>query len=396
MVLVSNMPRKKKTPVAQKTKATKKTPTKKVNVKDGSYLDSQTDVSTNFGSDALNVPLTASSDPNATLVACLQRLEESNKDIVRCMGHLEHQHSVNSTPLSSPTHRLQTSSGTQAEGGSHPSTVHALSSQGASPRHGSTASHLTGQSKGVEARNFCLGSDIHHKGYRDRHPTQPEIHDAVIPSLEAIRKSEYISQSVARILNHYEESAKQQTLQGKGHSGKKSGRFNTTETCTAPPELRWPNEGFVGGANRKRLSYDDMSIPQWVAGQLNNISQIQDNSLLRLVLDQVIAAMRDASSLPWVAVRGAWASSMHDMEEGRLTWRDTTQWAINRLSNAQVAMLNSQAVSQSKGRVCMYYNEGTCSFDAHHGMYKHFCAHCLKFMICVGYFHLLTLTNIHL
>ena len=80
--------------------------------------------------------------------------------------------------------------------------------------------------------------------------------------------------------------------------------------------------------------------------------------------------MRDASSLPWVAVRGVWASSMHDMEEGRLTWRDTTQWAINRLSNAQVAMLNSQAVSQTKGRVYRYYNERTCSFDAHHGIYK--------------------------
>ena len=199
-----------------------------------------------------------------------------------------------------------------------------------------------------------------------------------LSQVEAIRKSGDISQSVARILNHYEESEKQQTLQGKGHSGKKSERFNTMETCTAPPELRWPNEGFVGGTNRKRLSYDDMSIPQWVAGQLNNISQIQDNSLLRLVLDQVIAAMRDASSLPWVAVRGAWVSSMHDMEEGRLTWRDTTQWAINRLSNAQVAMLNSQAVSQTKGRVCRYYNEGACSFDGHHGLYKHFCSYCFR------------------
>ena len=47
------------------------------------------------------------------------------------------------------------------------------------------------------------------------------------------------------------------------------------ETCTAPPELRWPNEGFVGGTNRKRLCYDDMSIPQWVVGQLNNMSQIK-------------------------------------------------------------------------------------------------------------------------
>ena len=362
------MPRRKKTPASQTKKPIRKTPTKKVALKDGSYLDIQTDVSTVVRSDPVNIPSTNLTDPNATLIACLQRLEESNKDIVRRMEHLERQNSMNSTPLSSPTHRVPRVAGTQPEGGIHTSTMHTFANQGAIPRRIPSNSHLTGQATGIEANrvHFGLGSNQGSevtipqagqlKGHRDRVPSQPD----------------------ERILSHYEESAKQQTLQGKGHSGKKSGRFNTMETCTAPPELRWPNEGFVGGANRKRLSYDDMSIPQWVAGQLNNISQIQDNNLLRLVLDQVIAAMRDASSLPWSAVRGAWASSMHDMEEGRLTWRDTTQWAINRLSNAQVAMVNSQAVSQSKGRVCRYYNEGTCSFDSHHGMYKHLCSHCFK------------------
>ena len=359
-------------------------------LKDGSYLDIQTDVSTVVGSDPVIIPSTNLTDPNATMIACLQRLEESNKDIVRRMEHLECQNSMNSTPLSSPTHRVPRVAGTQPEGGIHTSNMHTFANQGAIPRRTPSNSHLTGQATGIEANrvHFGLGSNQGSevtipqagqlKGHRDRVPSHPDDHDAVIPNLDAIRKSGDISQSVARILSHYEESAKQQTLQGKGHLGKKSGRFNTMETCTAPPELRWPNEGFVGGANRKRLSYDDMSIPQWVAGQLSNIGQIQDNNLLRLMLDQVIAAMRDASSLPWSAVRGAWASSIHDMEEGRLTWRDTTQWAINRLSNAQVAMVNSQAVSQSKGRVCRYYNEGTCSCDSHHGMYKHLCSHCFK------------------
>ena len=80
------------------------------------------------------------------------------------------------------------------------------------------------------------------------------------------------------------------------------------KTCTVPPELRWPNEGLLVVLVKRRLTYDDMSISQWRAGQLNNISQIQDNSFIRLVMDQVIAAMRDASSLSWAAVRGVWAA----------------------------------------------------------------------------------------
>ena len=42
--------------------------------------------------------------------------------------------------------------------------------------------------------------------------------------------------------------------------------------------------------------------------------------------------MRDTTSLPWPAVRGAWATSMHDLEEGRLTWQDATQWSLSHLS----------------------------------------------------------------
>ena len=39
---------------------------------------------------------------------------------------------------------------------------------------------------------------------------------------------------------------------------------------------------------------------------------------------------------------------MHDIEEGRLTWADSTQWAINRLSASQIAMANSQVTSQGQ------------------------------------------------
>ena len=99
-----------------------------------------------------------SSGPNNALLSYLQRLEESNKDIMRCMEHLECQNSVNSTPLSSPTRRPHVSAGNQAEGGSLSSNLHTLASQGAIPRHGFTTPHLTSHITGVTANRGHLTS----------------------------------------------------------------------------------------------------------------------------------------------------------------------------------------------------------------------------------------------
>ena len=87
-------------------------------------------------------------------------------------------------------------------------------------------------------------------------------------------------------------------------------------------------------------------------------------------------AMRDAVSLPWSAVRSAWAVSMMDKEEGRLAWTDSMQWSLNRISNSQLAVLNSNndVTGGQKVKICKFFNEGSCTNEGHHGIYKHFCA----------------------
>ena len=56
---------------------------------------------------------------------------------------------------------------------------------------------------------------------------------------------------------------------------------------------------------------------------------------------QVILAMKDAISLPWSAVRSAWVTFMHDLEEGNL-------------QNTQPPQLK---------KICKYFNEGICSHE---------------------------------
>ena len=200
--------------------------------------------------------------------------------------------------------------------------------------------------------------------------------DAIAPNIDVLRRIPSVSEAVNKVLATYDSQLHSDLTQGK--STKKSGRFYTVDVVTAPAHLRWPNEGFQGVHGRKRLSYDDLTLPQWVSGQLSNIYNIQDPSTVKHALLQLIMATKDASSLPWPTVRDAWAVSMHAVEEGRLSWDDTNQWSFNRLGASQIALSNRQPTSQSNRKICKYYNDGSCSHESNHGSYNHLCSFCMK------------------
>ena len=94
--------------------------------------------------------------------------------------------------------------------------------------------------------------------------------DGILPDLQVLRHNPHISQSVSQILSAYDAQARQDSLQGKPAHVKKSGRFNTTDTVIAAPEARWPNEGYLGVNGKKRIAYDELSLPEWAVGQLYN------------------------------------------------------------------------------------------------------------------------------
>ena len=137
------------------------------------------------------------------------------------------------------------------------------------------------------------------------------------------------------MLVDYEVRVQQEVIPGNPLSARhKSGRYNTTETPKGRPEWRWPNEGFVASANSHKPAYDEMNLQQWTEDQLNNVLQIQDNTLLCQVLTQVTLTLRDAVTLSWAAVLAVWAVSITEVEEGRLCWDDNTQWALNHVSSS--------------------------------------------------------------
>ena len=86
--------------------------------------------------------------------------------------------------------------------------------------------------------------------------------------------------------------------------------------------------------------------------------------------------MKDAVSIPFTSVKNAWVYSMHELEEGNLAWSDFTQWALNRLSVSQVSWISSHFAPSSQNKFCKYFNEGSCTHEGHHSLYKHNCSFC--------------------
>ena len=172
------------------------------------------------------------------------------------------------------------------------------------------------------------------------------------------------------------DSNTQANIQGKPPA-RKSGRYPANEIPTVDPSLRWPNQGLLVGQSSRRRGYDDLSLPQWVCGQLTNVRQVNDLQTVRAMISQMIESMKDACWMPWHQVREAYAHSMHEMEEGRLTWDDSVQWSLNRLnidrgSNHNDQSINTERASgQGEKRPCLFYIEGHCEKEPEHGVYTH-------------------------
>ena len=362
---------KRKTRASDKARSTprKSKKQKSASFNDGSYLQSsvqQPPVSTAVSS--TQPLLSASTGP--AILDMLNKLDASNQELSRRMDRFERNGSISSTLLTSPTIQ-SVNHGPRVAISHHTATTHPLQ-------------------QNIPVKPAVVGTDSHGITAESRQPptSSNDGRDAVAPKVDALRAIPSISTAVSQLLASYEQQSDREVLQGKATVlRKKSGRYNTTDTTSMSPQFRWPNEGLVTASHLKKPAYDDLSLAQWVSGQLANILQIEDHVLARNVLIQMAASMKDAVSLPWAAVRSAWAVSMTDIEEGRLGWADSTQWSINRISNSQLAMHNVQTIASSgnKVRICCFFNEGTCNSQGHHGTYKHFCAHCFKLRRSLGH-----------
>ena len=103
----------------------------------------------------------------------------------------------------------------------------------------------------------------------------------VTSNIQTLGANQTISDAVNSLLASYEDRAYHDLTQGKPQLAKRSGICNTHDTIATHSLSRWPNGGFPVLNGIKRLTYDELSLPQWVTSQLTNIDAISDPVLVK-------------------------------------------------------------------------------------------------------------------
>ena len=83
--------------------------------------------------------------------------------------------------------------------------------------------------------------------------------------------------------------------------------------------LKWPHEFVLTGTHKERVSYDQLTPVQWMAGFCRTMKEESDLSLREHMLDYIIALLEDASGFSWAAAKASHAVLLCHMEQGEVS-----------------------------------------------------------------------------
>ena len=150
-------------------------------------------------------------------------------------------------------------------------------------------------------------------------------------------------------------------------------------------QVPWPQNFVLAGTSNNRVSYDNLSIFQWVAGFCTIVREEPNKSIKNTMLEYVTELMEDAQDFGWASAKGVHALLLCKMEQGKVNWHMTEQIDRIRRAHAQKVPTSTQnlnskkKVSDTQGVPCKYYQNSKCSQKNDHNsggqLYKHICSH---------------------
>ena len=157
--------------------------------------------------------------------------------------------------------------------------------------------------------------------------------------------------------------------------------------------VKWPHEFVLSGSSKERTSYDQLTMPQWMAGFCRTMREETNQNLKDHMLNYLIDLMDEANDFSWSAAKASHAVLLCRMEQGEVTGYDQVD-RIDRIRRANTqkhvvqGFPNSSSAQHSKkstlkvGKTmpCQFYNQNSCSHTSTHEtkgvLYKHICSHC--------------------
>ena len=148
--------------------------------------------------------------------------------------------------------------------------------------------------------------------------------------IESMRQDAILQAKVDERLQELSELAKTGTF-----SKLKSQRGGKVEVLVKN-RVKWPHEFVLSGANKERVTYDQLNVTQWVAGFGRTIREESDPDLKAHMLDYMIALMDDANDFSWGSAKASHAVLLCRMEQGEVkNFADTVAIERIRRANAQ-------------------------------------------------------------
>ena len=194
-----------------------------------------------------------------------------------------------------------------------------------------------------------------------------KIPDEKIPTLDSIKVDTMIQSKVEQRLQELSELAKTGTVQKL-----KSQRGGQVEVLINN-RVKWPHEYVLSGLNKERVSYDQLSVTQWVAGFGRTMRDESDPEVRQHMLEYMISLMDDANDFAWVSTKASHAVLLCRMEQGEVkSYSDVLAIDCIRRANAQkhvtvppATSIKNSAFGKNFGKTtksmpCTYFNQGTC------------------------------------
>ena len=205
--------------------------------------------------------------------------------------------------------------------------------------------------------------------------------DEEIPCLSFLKSSKAVQKRVNERLAEIESSSK---LEGNEQSKTKSKRGGGTDVVVTK-KVTWPQHSILSGTTKQRVTYDQLSLVQFVQGFTCNIIDESNEKIRERMLWYLNDLMEDAADFGWSSAKASHAVLLCEMERGTVDWLNTQCIDCIRRTHAQ-----KYSNRQNWGRTykhkrpwfCKLYQQGQCTHVKDHEMggktHKHVCSFCLS------------------
>jgi hypothetical protein len=240
--------------------------------------------------------------------------------------------------------------------------------------------------------------------------SEDESDDQTVDAAEKItvkdlRKNDGLQRQVCERLNELSKATEHS--QDSTQKGKRSGRNKTVHDVILH-EVEWPQYHVNRTNSDKSPTYDELSLPEFVAGTLTSILEAEKvSALAKIQITHLIEIMTDAEDFSWAVLRQFHALVLQDLEMGKYAWGDSEKIQKRKQKHVARAELLARARPQPVGNrigqngnqngnrpqtslvapttppiLCKAFNLGECNSVSPHptpeGVARHCCAYCSR------------------